>query len=576
MSLVSKSMLVSYQEEMRELFFQRTLICLWLAVVFFSLFSLLDYVYCREHFRLFLLYRLVFVVTMLIFINLLKLPVMKRCAPYFMYAAMMFGTLAISLMTIRLGGFFSGYYVGILLMIAGALSVLPLRVSHVIFTGLSMYILYVGTVLLGTVEMDRSHIVYVTNNSFFFLSIVGVTAIQSFDDFQTHLKALRAKGSIQHIRSKLASYTDGLEETVQQRLSELEETDLKYRYLYESMMDLVVLIDARGVIQQCNRHSIALIGKDPEMLVQENITDFIRHGKERFDWFEDLLQQLDSSSTVLGVQLNLTSGEGEVLEIELSASRVEIDDAIYFQLIIRDISSTKEMERMLLDSERLIGTSRQATIFGLARLAECRDADTGIHLSRIRSYTHILAEELSTFPDFKNLISETFIEEIGYSAVLHDIGKVGISDSILLKPGKLTKDEFEIMKQHTIFGSNVLAAAEYDQENISFLNIGREIARSHHERWDAGGYPDGLMGDDIPLAARIISVADVYDALTSSRVYKPPFSHEESKEMIVRESGKQFDPRVVNAFVRREHDFKEARMKLILQQQPDQAGRKDT
>lgn len=570
---VQKTALVIFQKEIRELFYQRTRICLWLAVVFFSLFALLDFVYSREHFSTFLLYRLVYVVTLLLFINLLRLPVFAGFAPYFMFAAMLLGAFTISLMTIRLGGFTSGYYVGILLMVAGALSVLPLPALQVIFTGLSMYFVYIITVVLGTEELDRSQLVHAANNSFFFLSIAAVTAVQSYDDIQNLLKTLRAKQSIQSIRSKLAAYTDGLEDTVQQRLEELEETDLKYRDLYDNMMDLVMLIDAGGVIQQCNRHSIALLGKDPAKLKKQNISDFITPARKGATWLADISRQLADTTSIQGMQLNLTNSRDETLEVELSASRVDIDHASYLQLIIRDISATKNIERQLLASERLIGTSRQAAIFGLARLAECRDDDTGAHLARIRSYTHILAEELSTLPDFKPLITKTFIEEIGHSAVLHDIGKVGIPDSILRKPGKLTKEEFELMKRHTIFGSEVLAGAEDNSEGLSFLVIGQEIARSHHERWDAAGYPDGLPGDDIPLAARIISLADVYDALTSTRVYKPPFSHEQSKDIIIQESGKQFDPRVVNAFLRRENDFRETRMQLLLQQQPELSGR---
>lgn len=572
MSSVQHSAPVIFQEELRELFYQRTRICLWLAVVFFSLFALLDFVYSREYFRTFLLYRLVYVVTMLLFINLLRLPALARTAPHLMFAAMLLGTLTISLMTVHLGGFSSGYYVGILLMVAGAFSVLPLPALHVIITGLSMYFVYIMTVMLGTEEMGGPHLAHAANNSFFFLSIVGVTAVQSYDDSQNLLKSLRAKQSIQSIRSKLAAYTGDLEGIVQRRLEEMEETDLKYRDLYDNMMDLVVLIDAGGVIQQCNRHSIALLGIDPEKIKQGNITDFIAPARSGAAWLADISRRLAATASVQGMQLNLTSSRGDAVEVELSASRVDIDHSSYFQLIIRDISATKDIERKLLASERLIGTSRQAAIFGLARLAECRDDDTGAHLSRIRSYTHILAEELSTHPEFAPMITKRFIEEIGHSAVLHDIGKVGIPDSILRKPGKLTKEEFELMKRHTIFGSEVLAGAEDDSEELSFLMIGQEIARSHHERWDARGYPDGLPGDDIPLAARIIALADVYDALTSTRVYKPPFSHEQSKEIIIQESGKQFDPRVVAAFLHRENDFRETRIQLLLQQRPELAG----
>ena len=141
-----------------------------------------------------------------------------------------------------------------------------------------------------------------------------------------------------------------------------------------------------------------------------------------------------------------------------------------------------------------------------------------------------------------------------------------------MKPGKLTPDEFEEMKKHTILGADVLANADRRGANLNFLKLAREIARSHHERWDASGYPDGLHGQEIPFAARIIALADVYDALTSSRVYKPPFSHEEARAIILAESGRQFDPDMVQAFLQREKDFKETRMRHLLQQPLNPVG----
>jgi len=558
-------------EETRLLFYQRTLVCLWLAVVFFPLFSLLDYVYCPEHFYRFLLYRLFFVIVLLNFINLLKLPPYKKFAPQLMYTATMLGGFTISLMTVHLGGFPSGYYAGILLIIAGALTVLPLTGVQALFYGISMYVVYVLTLLAGSGIPDRDQLVYAASNSFFFITFVGIAAIQSFDDLHTFFKALRAKENIQQIRTKLAAYTGGLEEAVQQRLAELAETDLKYRDLYDNIMDLVVLIDDEGVIHQFNSNCTDLLGIPPEELHHAEIRDYLQRDRGKTDWLSHVLLQLGGNMPVRGLQLSLIDSAGESLEMELSGSKVEIDDTTYYQLILRDISATKSMERKLLDAELQVGASRQAAIFGLAKLAECRDDDTGAHLSRIRAYTRILAEELALSSEYKPLISEQFIEDIGHSAVLHDIGKVGIPDAILQKPGKLTHDEYEMMKQHTIFGAEVLAAADQDRASLSFLQLGREIARSHHERWDSLGYPDGLPGQEIPLAARIISLADVYDALTSSRVYKPPFSHEESRAIIVQESGRQFDPIIVSAFLRREEDFKETRMRFLLQQ-PDSNG----
>jgi len=558
-------------EETRLLFYQRTLICLWLGVVFFPLFSILDYAYCPEFFNRFLLYRLLYVIILFAFINLLKHHACRKIAPYLMYLAMMLGALVISKMAAELGGFSSGYYVGILLMIAGALFVLPLSADAVLFYGLSMYGVYLTTMLASPGAPDIDQTRHAISNSFFFFSLIGITATQSYDDLRIIHKQLRAKESIHRIHNKLSTYTDGLEETIQQRLMELQETELKYQDLYDNIMDMVVLVDSEGIIHQFNNNCRPLLGIAEEELRGKNIRQLLRHEREKTDWLTHVTLQLHTSLPLRGLQLNLVNSLGEPLEVELSASRVEIDNIPFFQLILRDISIAKSIERKLLDAQRLIGTSRQAAIFGLARLAECRDDDTGQHLSRIRSYTRILTEELANSPEYGPLIDERFIDEIGYSAVLHDIGKVGIPDAILMKPGKLTENEFELMKQHTIFGANVLGAAVHGTEHSSFLQLGREIARSHHERWDSRGYPDGLPGNEIPLAARIIALADVYDALTSNRVYKPPFSHEESRAIIVRESGRQFDPHVVNSFLRREEDFKETRMRLLLQQ-PEPAG----
>ena len=552
-----------FKGDFKELFYQRTLVCLWLAVVFFSIFAVLDFVCCRENFGLFIIYRMIYVVIVVGFINVLSLPVCKKYAPHLIYAAMVFGGFAISLMTVHMGGFYSGYYVGILLMIAGALSVLPLKISQVFFIGLSMYLIYILTVLLGTGDMEQNHLASMLNNSFFFLALIGVTAVQSYDDFHMLLKSLRATKGLQSIRGELTTYTGGLENLVQKRLKDLEETDLKYRDLYDSILDLIVLVDKKGVIKKINQHSIVSLGYRPEQLEGRLVTEFIYEEGEKVV-ADQILKELSEGGKVKGVQLQLQDSSGHVLDAELSANRLIIEKKAYFQIVIRDISVTKAMEIQLLDSERLIDTSRQTAIFGLARLAECRDDDTGAHLKRIRLYTNILIKDLAQLPEFSNVITDEFIESILRSSVLHDIGKVGIPDAILLKPGRLTDEEYEVMKLHCQHGSDILSGVEPGEESISFLLLAKEIALHHHERWDGKGYPEGLSEEDIPFAARVVSLADVYDALTSIRVYKAAYNHEEAKELIIKERGGQFDPTIVGAFLRTELDFKESRIQILL------------
>lgn len=194
--------------------------------------------------------------------------------------------------------------------------------------------------------------------------------------------------------------------------------------------------------------------------------------------------------------------------------------------------------------------TRDLLVFALAKLADSRDPETGAHLERIRAYSYILASQLGRKGPYTSQVDQAFVENIFRSSPLHDIGKVGIPDVILLKPGRLSDVEFEIMKRHCIIGAKALAdVAEHDTSG-RFLTMAIEIAHHHHERFDGSGYPCGLSGNDIPLSARIVSVADVFDALTSARVYKDAFSVEVACSMIEEQSGRHFDPVVVDAFLK--------------------------
>jgi len=199
---------------------------------------------------------------------------------------------------------------------------------------------------------------------------------------------------------------------------------------------------------------------------------------------------------------------------------------------------------------------QDVTILALASLAETRDNETGNHLRRTQHYLLALAEHLQRHPRFSLELTRTHIELIFKSAPLHDIGKVGIPDAILLKPGKLTAEEFEIMKTHTTLGRQAIEHAEQQMgRSAPFLAFAKEIAFSHQEKWDGSGYPQGLAGDRIPISARLMAVADVYDALVSLRSYKPPMSHEQAYRIIVESRGTHFDPDVVDAFVAVEAEF---------------------
>jgi HD-GYP domain-containing protein (c-di-GMP phosphodiesterase class II) len=203
-----------------------------------------------------------------------------------------------------------------------------------------------------------------------------------------------------------------------------------------------------------------------------------------------------------------------------------------------------------LENIRLVGDlsrTRDAVIRGMALLAEIRDADIGGHLSRICEYSRRLALSLQGRMGYHEVTAE-FVDALSRSAALHDVGKVGIPDSILLKPGKLTTEEYAVMKSHTTMGANLLQGLMDDFGEYTLITMGSEVARAHHEWWDGTGYPLGLAGRNIPLAARIVAIADVYDALTSRRVYKDAWNRDDAVTALRKKAGTQFDPELVGIF----------------------------
>lgn len=247
-------------------------------------------------------------------------------------------------------------------------------------------------------------------------------------------------------------------------------------------------------------------------------------------------------------------------------------------LIMRRYESRLEAANAGLEDEVARRTAdltntRDAVIFGLAKLSESRDTDTGDHLNRIHWYVKLLARQLrEDLPALRELITDQWINDLALGSVLHDIGKVGVPDQILLKPGMLTDDEYERMKHHTWMGGETLFAIEKRLGESNFLTLAREIAFAHHERWDGNGYPFGLHGQIIPLSARIVALADVYDAVTSKRPYKPAYSHEQALRIIREGAGTQFDPDVVAAFEKVEHLFNERRAMFQDDQYADVIG----
>ncbi len=255
---------------------------------------------------------------------------------------------------------------------------------------------------------------------------------------------------------------------------------------------------------------------------------------------------------------------GAIDYITKPISPVIVSARVRNHLALKSVQDALANQNLILEERvqartRELAETQDITIFALASLAETRDNETGNHIRRTQHYVRVLAETLSRTEKYAAELSAENIQLLYKSAPLHDIGKVGIPDNILLKPGKLTGDEFAIMKTHAALGEEAIAAAEaeFGTTGTAFLRYAREIAECHHEKWDGSGYPKGLAGEEIPLSGRLMALADVYDALISKRVYKPAFGHHKAKAIILDGRGTHFDPAVVDAFLAVEQQFVE-------------------
>lgn len=233
----------------------------------------------------------------------------------------------------------------------------------------------------------------------------------------------------------------------------------------------------------------------------------------------------------------------------------------------------KELHARVGTATRILAIeSREVAIFAMAKLVESRDPETGEHLERMRRYSAILAKRIEQDADLVQSLVRDFSQLIYLTSPLHDVGKVGIPDFVLLKPGRLSDREFEIMKTHTTIGAQTLDAAVSRYPGVEYLRMARDIALTHHERFDGSGYPSGLSGENIPICGRVVALADVYDALSSKRVYKAAIDHDVARSIILNETGAQFDPRVVDAFIESEEEFQEVRDRFQSDATHDQSG----
>lgn len=229
----------------------------------------------------------------------------------------------------------------------------------------------------------------------------------------------------------------------------------------------------------------------------------------------------------------------------------------------------QELEESVYSRTRELVLTRDITIHALIGLLEVRNLESSNHTVRTQLMMKMLCEHLKNKPRYVHVLKDEYIKELVQTAPLHDIGKVGIPDNVLLKPGAFDADEYEIMKKHTFYGVEALSVGSKLGQNAGFINTAIEIVANHHEKWDGTGYPSGLIGEDIPLPGRLMALIDVYDALTNKRVYKEAFTHEYAMAIMIEERGKHFDPNLLDAFIEIESEIRQISGKSL---RPDLEG----
>ena len=355
-------------------------------------------------------------------------------------------------------------------------------------------------------------------------------------------------------------YTINNRKKAEQALKVSEE---KYRSILQSIEEGYYEVDLAGNLTFFNESVSKMLGYSPDRLMGMNNREFStpETAKETYRVFNSVFKT-GKPADLTEFEAVDKSGDVRILELSVSLRRTSKGDPMGFRGVVRDVTQRLKAEREKQRLAAQLQEARAATILGLAKLAEYRDEGTGSHLERIREYARLIAVQMARLPKYDGYITREYTEDLFRSSILHDIGKVGIPDAILLKPDGLTPEEFEVIKTHTLIGGEALNAIDSQIEGKSFLTLGKEIAYHHHEKWDGSGYPRGLKGERIPLSARMVALADVYDALTTKRFYKEAYSHQKAKDIIISLRGTHFDPDVVDSFLASEDIFEKISLEL--------------
>jgi PAS domain S-box-containing protein len=545
-----------FQRESQQLHHRRVYPILLAGVGVMLLFTALDAFLIPHHFYEFLRYRLcaVGMVGLLLVANAFDRR--RRRAWLIGFAGYICAGGVILFTVLRTGGVASPYYVGLIVTMTTYTALAPLTVGQTLISGLALVCLYLLSVSFSD-ALTPYQVTSLFSNLFFMICFVFIAATQSWADVTARRQESRLRRAENQAAERLAHLAEHLEQEVKRRTAEQKSSELRYRILYEAIADYVILIAPEGAVLQANNSYLLRFygGRAP---LSASFFDVVQPF-DRPRVAHELLRRLDQGALIADWRLTLQA-PGQLVEVEISGAQLtRSEKKLGLQLVIRDIGIRQELERNLHGSLNKIRQTENAAILALAKLSEYRDVNPGNHLERIREYCRILAADLAEQPAYAPLVTPAWVQNLYQGVILHDIGKVAIPDHILTKTGSLTAEEETLQRQHTIRGGDVIKAMQQEVKDSGFLSLAQNVAYFHHERWDGQGYPDGLHGEQIPLEARVMAVADAYEEWTAALDPNRRLPHLQAVQHIVDETGQRFDPALVEAFMRQQDAFNRVR-----------------
>jgi len=552
--------LTLFQQESRHLHHHRVDLILRVVMVMMLFFSLLDTLLVPARLGEFLSYRLLAVAGCALLLAANRHDQGGDRAGLIGFCAYLGAGLVMVLTIHRMGGGLSPYSVGLIVIMTLYTALAPLTTIQTLFSGFALVLVYLLS-LFWAESFTPAERLNLFSTLFFMVCFVLIAATQSWADTAARMEECRLRTAANGAAAALARQADTLEESVKRRTEEQRLSEKRYQILYEAMVDDVVLITARGKVLQANssylRHFCS--GTRPE---DSSFFDAV-HPQDQEQVRAVLADAVERGAAMTAWQLTLWSTQGEPVAVEISASPLHCGPKrLGLQLVIRDIGVRRQLEQALVASLTKVRQTENAAILALAKLSEYRDRPPGHHLERVREYCRVLALELEGRAPYRAVISPDYIQNLYQGAILHDIGKVAVPDTILAKTSPLSAEEEQLRRQHTLAGAEVIKAMAAEGEAAGFLALAVNIACFHHERWDGQGYPQGLRGEDIPLEARIMALVDCYETLTVGADGESALSHSQVMARIAARAGQQLDPMLVEAMTAVQGDFDRIRHQL--------------